>query len=64
MKQNIGIDRFAKQLRYASSFFMPCSTLYSSTAIAPVTNAVVVEMAGMIFPAIFLIVLRSAVVIP
>ena len=43
---------------------MPASILYSSSAMAPVTKAVVVEMAGMIFPAIFLMVLRLAVVMP
>ena len=44
--------------------FSPAVIFSNSTAIAPVTNAVVVEIAGMIFPAIFFTVARSAVAIP
>ena len=63
-KQIIGIDRFAKHDRYRSMSFSPAVIFSNSTAITPVTNAVVVEIAGMIFPAIFFTVARSAVAIP
>lgn len=45
-------------------FLRPAVIFNNSTAITPVTNAVVVEIAGMIFPAIFFTVARSAVAIP
>ena len=64
VKHSIGIDRFAKQLRYDSISFIPAVNLNNSTATAPVTNAVVVEIAGMIFPLIFFTVFRSVCVIP
>lgn len=63
-KQTNGMDRFAKQFRKRSIESKPDRTFSSSTAIAPATKLVVVEIAGMIFPAIFLTVFRSTGVIP
>ena len=39
VKHSIGIDRFAKQLRYDSISFIPAVNLNNSTATAPVTNS-------------------------
>ena len=63
-KQTSGIDRFAKQFRNRSIESKPDRTFSSSTAIAPATKLVVVEIAGMIFPAIFFTVFRSTGAIP
>ena len=64
VKQTRGIERFAKQFRKRSIESKPDRTFRSSTATAPATKLVVVEIAGMIFPAIFFTVFRSTGVIP
>lgn len=55
-----GSARLTKPFLYCSISSLPSTTLYSSRVTRPVTRAVVVAMAGMIFPAINLVLCRSA----
>ena len=63
-KHTKGIERLAKQFRNRSIAPKPDRSFQISTAIAPATKLVVVEIAGMIFPAIFFTVFRSTGAMP
>jgi hypothetical protein len=55
-----GKAKLTKPFLYASSFFFPSINLYNSKQTRPVTREVVVAMAGIILPAIPLVLWRSA----
>lgn len=61
----MGRAKFMNELRYSSNFFDSIETsLYNSKLTKPTQAAVVVTMAGMIFPAISLVLRRFTIGIP